>query len=54
LEILNERMVGINGTIKFTTVENSGTTVEIDVPNHSQGRMGIDNRNDISQSFIGF
>ncbi len=42
LEILNERMVGINGTIKFTAVENSGTTVKIDVPNHSQGRMGID------------
>jgi NarL family two-component system sensor histidine kinase LiaS len=40
LEILNERMVGINGNIKFTTVENSGTTVKIEVPNHSQGRMG--------------
>jgi signal transduction histidine kinase len=40
LEILHERMVRINGNINFTTVENSGTTVKIEVPNQRQGRIG--------------
>jgi signal transduction histidine kinase len=40
LEILNERMVRINGNIKFTTLENSGTTVKIQVPNQILGQFG--------------
>jgi signal transduction histidine kinase len=40
LEIMNERMVRINGNIKFTTLENSGTTVKIQVPNLHQGQFG--------------
>ena len=37
LEILNERMARINGRINFTTLDNSGTTVKIRVPNQSLG-----------------
>jgi signal transduction histidine kinase len=40
LEILNERMVRINGNINFTTLENSGTTVKIQVPNQRLGQFG--------------
>jgi signal transduction histidine kinase len=40
LEILNERMARINGRINFNTLENSGTTVKIQVPNQSLGQPG--------------
>jgi signal transduction histidine kinase len=43
LEILNDRMVRINGRINFTTLENSGTTVKIQVPNLSLGQLGAAN-----------
>jgi signal transduction histidine kinase len=37
LEILHERMTSINGSINFAAVENSGTTVKIQVPNQPMG-----------------
>jgi signal transduction histidine kinase len=40
LEILNERMARINGRINITALENSGTTVKIQVPNLSQRQVG--------------
>ena len=35
LEILHERMLSINGSINFAALENSGTTVKIQVPNQT-------------------
>jgi len=40
LEILNERMARINGRINFNTLENSGTTVKIQVPNQNLRQSG--------------
>ncbi len=40
MEILNERMAKVNGQIKITTSENSGTVVNIHVPNLTYGRIG--------------
>ena len=39
MEILNERMAKVNGHITLTTSEDSGTIVNIHVPNPSAGRL---------------
>jgi len=40
MEILNERMATVNGRITLITMENSGTLVDIHVPNNGQGQLG--------------
>jgi nitrate/nitrite-specific signal transduction histidine kinase len=40
MEILNERMTKVNGRIKLTTSENSGTVVNINVPRNFDGKDG--------------
>ena len=42
MEILNERMAKVNGHITLTTSENSGTVVNIHVPNSPNRRLGGD------------